>query len=182
MDDWKEQFKEKCDKYKVEAVITKENDLLLICPKMPDKSIKEEFAQVLPEGYHFKFEEGPRVSTRIALNLLLVRSGAADVQIDIKKHELRVDVKVQGQTELLTEKESPVWGMIKGVLDTDPFVESWVVKVNDEIMSDYNRIAVETIANQTRPERDYGFQDDDILNLQIALETSKDVNDFINSI
>jgi hypothetical protein len=176
---WQTEVKNICKQYDIDPVMI-DDELVLICPKMPDKDVQKKLTEVIPSTTPYKFQEGPRLSTSTALKILFQTAGAASADSEIKGHD--IVITITGQTPPLIEEESPVWGIAAGILKVDPFIDSWKIKINDKVVSEYNKTVATMIANQKRPERVTSFSNDDILNLQITLENCQDVNDFINAL
>jgi len=176
---WQEEFLQVCKDNSIEPV-PNGKELLLVVPKTPSKEIQLKLKAMIPETYSIKYTESPRIFTTEGLRILVSQAGATTAEMEIKGHIIVLSIK--SESPLLTEQDSGVWKALKGLLLKDQFVEGWKVTVNDMIMSEYNRKLSETLAKQTRPERDYCPTNDDIMNLKITLENCKDVNDFINSL
>jgi hypothetical protein len=176
---WELEFNQLCNDNAIEPVLDG-NKFLLVVPKMPSKEVQEKIRAVVPDTINFEYTEGPKVVTTAGLRSLFANAGAQEATVQIDKHSLTITIK--SESPVLTEQDSQVWPLVRQFLLADKFVEGWKILVNDTVMSEYDRQLATTLASQTRPERDRGFTSDDLLNLRIALATSQDVNDFINSL
>lgn len=175
--DWQLKLREKCDKYQIEAMVM-DNQLVFVCPKIPDTKIQDEIRSICPSGTQYKFEEGPRVGTMLVIKQIFNQvQGHADMII--KDHDLTITAKGD---DLCLAVDSPFTIILDKVLEADTFVESWKLIVNDQVVVKGDKTIAKIVAKQTRPQRENTFSNDDILNLQITLESCQDVNDFINSL
>jgi hypothetical protein len=176
---WQAQLKQRCDQLSIQPIIM-DNELVLICPKIPETPVKNELESIIPTGTNYRFQEGPRIETEEGLKLILKTAGAISAQVEMKGHNFTINV--DSQSQYLTNQDSDIWPPINGLLNADPFIESWKILVNGTIMAEHNKIIAKIISSQIRPERDRFLSHDDILNLQITLENCQDVNDFINAL
>jgi hypothetical protein len=183
---WQQKLAEKFIQYKIQLLHNpQENEFLLVCPKIPEKPTQEELKSVIqenieyfPSGATFSFQEGPWPSTIEGLQVLFAKAGATSFKYKNEGHTLIVEVSADSPH---FEEDSPIWKMVQELLTSDPYIEGWKIKINDKMMSAYDRTFAQIIARQVRPERQTCISEDDILNLKIAVEV-QDVNDFINSI
>lgn len=177
---WETNFINACSKYNIEPVQI-DGKMLFICPKMPSEEIQKEILSTFPkpEDVVYKFVEQPRMETMEGLKILFGKAGAKHAEMAIEGHTLLINIS--SDSPVLTETESDAWPVITQILRADPFVEGWVVKVNDTVMSQYDAKLAKMLENHA-PERIRSITDEDVLNLRISLETAQDVNDFINSL
>ena len=176
---WDIDVKKKCEQYGIEPVMI-EDQLVLVCPKLPDEETQRKITEGIPNNIPFKFQEGPRVYTGMYLKMLFQSAGATSAESEIKGHDYLITVT--GDTPPLTEEDSKVWQLASDLIKADPFFESWKIVVNGKVMAGYDKRIVKILSEQKKPDRTAGFSKDELLNLQITLENCQDVNDFINAI
>ncbi len=150
---------------------------LLVVPRMPSQDIQEKIRSIIPSEVKYEYQESPRVVTTQALKILLAEAHATSVEFHLNKH--KVLLEIEGDSPMLTEKDSPAWRAIRNILIQDPFVEAFRVTVNGEIVTEFDPKISEAIKTTIKPEREIGFSTDDIMNLRIDLETCRDVEQFI---
>lgn len=177
---WQEQLSNKCKKYNLEAVLQNEK-LVFLCPEVPSKKIQKDFASVVPEGTVYEFKASLRKTTEYAIRMMLNNAGVAEEGIKAVAHSVTINITDCIQ-EIHLEDDTRLRNAIHKFLTEDPYVESYKVTIDGELLWEYNGKVVAMLAKQTRPVRERVFNDNDLLDLKITLEASKDVNDFINSL
>lgn len=164
-----------CKEYGFE-VIGAEGYALIMCPKMPDRSLKTKIKKAFPEGCELRFEEGPRVATRAQLGFM---SLAGSVAYTFKGHELTINLKGEMQ------KEEIRYEFFETLYKNDPYVQTCKLLLNGEEVKVfasrvYDVIEKEIAANDKI--RDTALNDDDILNVKILTGSCKSVDDFLKAI
>ena len=122
-------FRELCMQNNIEPVITGEDRLVLICPKLPDKQTASAFAEMIPKGMAWDFAEGLSTMTISAIKMML-----AMYRVPMVAFKFSGDGKVVLMTPPLkastaTQSGSPLWDLIVGVLQRDPFTQAYEIRV-----------------------------------------------------
>ena len=109
-----------------------------------------------------------------------------------KDNKVTVELKAEGEGCPLLDKESDIWQAMAAVLHSDNYVEAYEIKVNGEVMAEWDSRKEAAAAVKAEQEakavagdttaRDKPITDDDLMNLKITLGATQDVNDFINSL
>jgi hypothetical protein len=178
MQPWEQEFLQICIENKIEPVISKGNDYLLVVPKLPSKEVQDRLRAIIPSDIQYRYSEGPRVITTEGLRAIFMQLGVQGASIEMKGHDLILQIDMENFQ--MVEESSPIWNSVNKLISSDSFVENWKAIVNDKVV--YDSKTVKTMANQTRPEREICPTKEEIMDLRIILENCKDANDFINSI
>jgi hypothetical protein len=165
-----QKFLSACSKHEAEASYD-DNAIVLRSPYDLAEEAKAEIAGTLPEGVTLKFIAAPKSSTITDIRNLLDSVHAPG---EATTEPGSATIRVEG-----IEEDHPVWGELSNVLRKDRFFKSWKFIVNGKEMV-VNPKVVDEIEKNARLRARFG--DDDMLNLKIALESTQDVNDFINSL
>jgi hypothetical protein len=174
---WETDFATLCLQHKIEAVV-EGSEYLLIVPKMPDKEIQDKLRAIVPQEIQYRYVEGPRLVTTVALKTLFQQIGHITAVLETKDHTMMF--KIDGEPSVFSEEDPKVLNFIESVLSADPFVKDWKIVFNGKTIHDTT--LEKMLAMQVRPERDSCPTQDDILDLRISLEVSQDVNEFVNSL
>jgi hypothetical protein len=178
--EWQDKFCDKCKQYQFEATLQSDR-LVISCPEIPDINVQKEFASVLPAGIVYEFKSSLRKYTEIEIKMMLNNAGVAEEIITAKDHCVTIDITDSIQ-DLYLEGDTRLKNALHKKLTSDPYVKSYKILLEGELLWEYNGKVVAMLAKQTRPVRERIFNDNDLLDLKISLEASKDVNDFINSL
>jgi len=171
----KKALHDKCSEHQIEYTeIKKDNRIIFMCPKIPDKRVKIELLDMVPKNINVQFIESPKVSTGDAVSVMLRSIGFAGVLYE-HKHKLFI------HTEQDLPEDHPFWKQIKEILLKDGYFWGWeitfgkrTVKYNrDDIVSPFFKKS--SVSNK----RGHVINDDDIDKLKINLGRKLDVLDFL---
>lgn len=154
-------------------VMGKGDEILIVCPKMPDEQTKQKINALFPDR-KISIEEGIRPSIGVALQLGLQAMGAYRADMEVKGHYIKLLVDGAGI------EEHPMWEMIRDMLQKEPFIESFSIIVNGQEMIHDDKKAAEAIKDNV--ERDHAVTDEDISNIHIDLGRCKSIDEFLEMI
>jgi hypothetical protein len=174
-------FRDKCDKYDVEAIIDGNSTLVIFCAKLLDEGSQKDLLLSVPPTQKYMFKESMKTMTAAAVvfhaaRLTGLSMDPAPVFEESKKRPRHVILGLAGEIE----KDDPAWEHIQKILEKDKYVESFEIKLNGQALIDWNRKIASELSSRKPAEN--AITEDDLLNLKISLEASQDVNDFIKQI
>jgi len=147
-----------------------------VTARKPEKGTIEELKNLLGEGVELALSEGMKPSTYQALTSLYGRLGPVRVEHGSRDRELKVVITGQ----VMTDDPDGVFQAVHDAILRDGYYDSWTVTVNGEESRTVNLVIDREIAS--RKERDAIINGDDVLNIKIALESTQDVLQFLESI
>jgi len=172
--EWYKGLVEQCVKYGVEPVL-ENNQVFLLCPKLPDTPVQEQITELIPQTIKRKFIESPKQSSYTIVKSILGSFGGRTAKFN-QSRDLVLEVTGSGS---ITKEDCSVWEEVHAVLKKDGYWKSWEIILNNESRGIYDtKLTEEIIKNKTR---EFGFSKDDILNLKIQLETST-CDEFLRSL
>lgn len=147
-----------------------------VTARKPDGSVIEQLKELLGEEVELLLSEGMKPSTYQALTSLYGRLGPVRVEHGSQGRALRVNITGQ----VMTDDPEGLFQAVHDAILRDGFYETWTVTVNGEESRTVNLVIDREIAS--RKERDAIINGDDVLNIKIALESTQDVLEFLESI
>lgn len=169
--EWKNKLIEKCGALKIEMAEDRNNNkIMFICPKMPEEKTKIELVKLIPNEHPYEFVEGIKQCTLIKIKAITQNFGIFSADVTGGKNVI-FNVN-SAQSKEVVDK---IFQEVDNVFRDDGFFQSWKVKINGE-----ERDYFPTIINETK--RECRISTDEILNLQIALNTCKSVEEFMGMI
>ena len=142
--------------------------VLIVVPRLPDDKTQMKIAQIIP--YTVQFFEGIKIKTLNQIHFLFNAAGVTVTNEPVKDFGRDINFEVEGTIE----DEQALWEKISKELISDGFYETWSFTFEGRKIS-YNRGIMTAL--QTRKVSDGDGLDD--MDLKIALEVSRDVNDFL---
>lgn len=146
---------ELCVKYRSEAFI-KGNDILINSPRKLSEKETYEF-KLLHNEYNWNFVESPKSQTIQSICNEISEKGASLLRV---KGFRRTVLEISTQIEL-------DGNIIDKILNADGFFDTLEIKHQDVLLYYYNQYLKEEI----KPLRDTNINEDDIINLRIALNS-----------
>lgn len=160
----------KCSEHKIEFVeAKKDNRIIFMCPKMPDKKVKYELSCMIPKDIDACFFETPKMSTADAVTVLLKGIGFTGIMYDRNR-------KLTIHSEIGIPEDSPFWKEMPELLHKDGYFAGWNITLGKKSVV-YNREITKKI--QQHDEGDHIINEDDIDKLKIHLGRKMDVLQFI---
>jgi hypothetical protein len=149
------EFLDLCKVTRVEPMITGDHKLVLVCPKYPGDEVAEKFKALIPEEVPWTFAEGLSQSTMVQLKIGLKSIGFNRVVIqNMPGHRVALDIEPP-EDHPLKGMTSPVWDIIAGLLKKDPFVETFIIRVNGKVVRDSSQYVGSTEPSPIDEEGDY---------------------------
>jgi hypothetical protein len=132
-----EGFKNFCKEKGLEPKITVDDRLVLICPKIPDKTEQENIAkgikELLPSEVQWSLSEGLSVQTEKTLSSYLAMYGIGGCgMVYGPEGEIALIFPSVPDTTAM-QPESPVWQEVGNLLMRDPYVKGYHIIVQGEV-------------------------------------------------
>lgn len=167
---WKVTILKKCLPLKIQPVIT-DNKITFYCPVELKGEAKADLLRTLPMTTEYDFRVEPKPGTTETLKLIAQSCGGSFFLDNL-------------YTVLLPEDTDPrIIEDINKVLTADGYYKEWIIQTGldqTRYSLDQARISLDTTKNNSS--RNQPINGDDILNLIILLETTKDSKQFIETI
>ena len=142
------------------------------CSKKPSANEQKKVKVLLPKDAKIHFEETIKLGTVYSIETVLIMSTGMKPNITLDKSSLRVEVNPQLKVDENTQK------VLNNVINNDGYIKSWEIIINGEKHIYNDSISEARVRNINRTP----ITDDDIVNLEIALNTTKTVEDFLKLI
>lgn len=130
------EFLDLCKANRVEPVITGDNQLVLVCPKYPGKDVEDKFKAMIPENVPWSFAEGLSQVTVSRIKAGLMGIGITKVIVQMLPGHRTVLHVYPPEKHPLAGSASPIWDIISGILQKDPFVQTFAITVYDQVVRD----------------------------------------------
>lgn len=168
----KKSLYKKCIKHNIEPLeVVKDNMIIFMCPKIPDKDTQLELLEDIPT-VQYRFIEAPKVTTRDVLEILLKSIGFyGELQMKERKIIIKSTMKI--------DPNHPFWAEVQELLYKDGYFTEWEITLGDKSIICKKSVVEEV---QKNVKRDHTISKDDILNLQIVLGNKRDVLDIIKDL
>jgi hypothetical protein len=171
MNPWQFLLLEACFKYGAEPA-QDNGKILIISPKELGKTEQTQIRSIIPEGFPVEFKTGPRMSTIIQIKQLLASVGA---QGDFRSDSPKAVFEVSGIDTL-----HPVWKDVNRLVQRDGYFTSWTIKADGSEIT-VNPLVLKALESH-KDVRGLGISKDDISDLNILLNASTSVEDFLSKI
>jgi len=181
MQNWQVNLMKKCSDMNLEAISTLDG-LTIICPKIPGKKDKTQILSVLPEDIreHISFTEGPKPSTLNHMRNTIIATGVVGSMgnnpPDLQRKYLKITMTGNGNPDA----ENTDWSPLSDLLMKDGYFESWDIVFNNKTVAVYDRKVSKEL--QKNKSRDTVIQKDDILDLNILLNTEMDFDKLLEKL
>ena len=122
-------FRELCIENHIEPVITGDDQLILVCPKLPDEHMVSAFAELIPQELEWGFSEGLSTGSVAAVKIIL---GMFYVPLVVFKFETggRVVLLIPPLNKNVRGHiPSSLWDQVVAILLRDPFTRSYEIRV-----------------------------------------------------
>jgi len=132
------QFIGLCLDNNIEPILTGDKQLKLICPRTPTSDVLNKITSNIPEEQDFEVIESMRTDTPLKINMILKMSGAQGCSIseNPKTHEVTVNVQADMLKIEHFRPDSPFWNEVAHLLKEDSYIESFLIKCNDNLVRD----------------------------------------------
>lgn len=166
-------LKEHCDALNFEITIIGQQ-LCIIGAEITERD-KQQIRNFIPINVPYMFQEGPKLTTLESVKILAMRNRIEHIELkspDLKKRKL--NIIVQGDLEIsIMEK-------IQAILEDDGYFKNILFIINNEVvdLSTCKKIREQLDQVQNRQV----ISQDDILNLQIALGSTSNIDDFLSTL
>lgn len=165
----------RCSEHRIEFVeAKKDNKIIFMCPKMPDKKVKHELSSMIPKDVDAHFFESLKVSTADAITVLLKGIGFAGALYESLSQSHKRVLFIR--SEMGISKDNSFWKEIPELLHKDGYFAGWNITLGKKSIV-YNREITKKI--QQHGKRGHTINEDDIDKLKITLGRKLDVLQFI---
>jgi hypothetical protein len=131
-------------KNNIEPVISGDDRLVLICPKLPDEQTAEAFAAIIPKELEWGFSEGLSTMTMATIKVMLALFSVPMVAFKFVEGG-KVVIMMPPLKGTATQPGSPMWDQVVGLLQRDAFTKTYEIRVgcteenpNGEVYRDSN--------------------------------------------
>jgi hypothetical protein len=149
-----QEFLALCKTNNIEPMITGDNRLVLMCPKYPGDGVAEKFKAMIPQEVPWTFVEGLSQTTMTNLKRGLKSVGLRALVQNMSDHRVVVDINPP-ENHPLAGTTSPIWDIFSGILKKDPFVETFIIRVNGKVVRDSSQYVESTESSPIDDEGDY---------------------------
>lgn len=121
-------FRDLCIQNHIEPVISGDERLVLICPKLPDEQTASTFAELLPKDLDWGFSEGMSTVTMASIKVMLAMYGATRVVFQFVEGG-KVVLLMPPLKGTALQPGSPLWDQVVMILQKDPFTKAYEIRV-----------------------------------------------------
>ena len=121
-------FRTLCMQNHVEPVISGDDRLVLICPKLPDEHTYESFAELIPKDLEWGFSEGMCTMNMAAVKMMLAMFHVPGVVFKFVEGG-KVVLLMPPLKGTATQPGSPLWDQVISILQRDPFTQAYEIRV-----------------------------------------------------
>jgi hypothetical protein len=131
-------FRNLCIENRIEPMINGEDRLVLLCPKLPDDNIKDQFKALIPSDMSWDFAEGLSHTIISAVKVLLVMFGVPAAAFGFgPAGSGAVELMIpEAPKATATQPGSPLWDQVANLLQRDPFTKVYRIVVGGEVYRD----------------------------------------------
>lgn len=152
--------------------------MLVISPRELSDRTQNKVRGLVPEDTHVEFHVGVKHSSWAALIHLVASHGG---MAQIAQVEPRVaSISVRGQVD---ESAEDLWGQVDDLLITDGYFKRWRIIMNGNNIHEHDVELSKAMAKALPvTQRETVINEDDQLNLKIALETASSLEEFFKCV
>jgi hypothetical protein len=173
---WQQELSKLLGEAKIMALVTNDR-IRFVCARIPNDSIKEKIVSLLPVGALYEFVEEPKDGTFVALSVYFARAGVEIEKDDSKGRILRI----RGRTQSDEVDPEQVWESVSNLVGLDGYFTRWELTLGDKTWA-HDEAVCTAIARRGLVTRDRVISEEDLGDLHIFLESSKNLDEFLAKI
>ena len=156
-----------------------EKILMFIVPKLPSGEVQAQMAQAVPYFIHTKWIKGLKIVSRSTIQTLFSQLGGTGEVNDRENGRIEI-VLTKIQNPAVLEKDSPLWDTLAAICKADGYPSIFKVIYGQETVFSWDKDMERMLSEHIN--EGLVIRQDDILNLTIALNSTKSVEEFLATI